>query len=62
MSRIEDLSIGDLATQNGEYSEVAESNGILFYALIDERELDDEWIDAAYNVCDMDEDKFSEEE
>jgi hypothetical protein len=62
MSRIEDLNIGDLATQNGEYSKVSESNGILFYALIDEREYEENQLDAAYRVCDMDEDKFAEEE
>jgi hypothetical protein len=55
---IEDLDMGDIAYQNGDYSKVSESNGILFYALLDEKELSLDEIDGAVNVCDMDEDKF----
>lgn len=60
--RIEDLSIGDLAYQNGDYSVVSESNVTMFYALIDEWEYEGDRLNTAYKVCDMDEDKFSHED
>ena len=59
MATIETLEIGTLATQDGDYARVAESNGTLFYASVDERELDADEIENAVAVADMDEDKFA---
>jgi hypothetical protein len=55
MARIEDVSVGNIVTQNGEYAIVTETNGNYWYKLIDEREYDDKVLDSAIKVCDIDE-------
>lgn len=44
---------------SGDYARVAEFNGALFYASVDEWELDADEIENAVAVADMDEDEFA---
>jgi len=53
MANIEEVSEGDLVTQNGEYSVVQDDSNGKWYALKDSAELSDEEIENAIYVSDM---------